>query len=344
MSPESPLLSITIPSWNRARFLQRTLQQLCAELRDRDDVEVLVSDNCSPDDTPAVVAAAQADGLPVRYVRNASNIGSDANIAQCFNMARGDYVLLLGDDDLPVDGALAALLAHLETRRYGVVCLRAYGFEADFRKECPQTSAREHRFERGGAFLAAIGQRMTLISSCVVGKCFIPHLNANQFCGGNLVQVHLVLQAALAAGHNLFLDQYLIACQRNNSGGYNFAQVFVTRFGEALDNYRCADFGDEDIRTIERRMMIGYYPFYLFRQRLGREGDPEASHATFAARFRSRWLFRFWLAPILLLPRPLALAWGGFATFTGRLLIGDLQRGVAFAWHRLMQRLAPRSA
>jgi abequosyltransferase len=181
---------------------------------------------------------------------------------------------------------------------------------------------------------------MTLISSCVVGKRFIPDLDASQFCGGNLVQVHLVLQAALAAGSNLFIDQYLIACQRNNSGGYDFAQVFVTRFGDALDTYRCAEFDDKDIRVIEQRMMLGYYPFYLLRQRRDRKGDPLASYATFAARFRQRLLFRLWLAPILCLPRPFAVLWGAFATLTGRLLIGDLQRGLAFAWHRLMQRFS----
>lgn len=332
----SPLLTIAIPTWNRASFLALNLERLSQEgLNTWDLVEVLISDNASTDGTQRVVSEAVAVGMPVRYIRNAENIGSDANIAQCFNLALGKYVLILGDDDLFVDGALQLLLEQLAKGAYGVVCLRPYGFESDFRKEYPGSGGGEKIFRDAGAFLAAIGPLMTLISSCAISKQLLPKVDARQFCGDNLVQVHLVLRAALVARENLFLDRYLIACKRNNSGGYDFSQVFVSNLGAVLDSCKSLGLTESAILAIESRLMLAYYPFYLLRQRLSKSGDLHATLARFEARFHGRLLFKYWLLPIMRLPRPLGIIWGGLATVIGRLLNGDLRRGMAFARNRL---------
>lgn len=333
----SALVTIAIPTWNRAAFLALNLERLSQEGRNCwGMVEVLVSDNASSDDTPRVVADAIAGGMPIRYIRNAENIGSDANIAQCFNLAQGKYVLILGDDDLFVDGALRLLLERLAVGEYGVVCLRPYGFEWNFRKEYPGSGGRERIFCDAGKFLAAIGPLMTLISSCVISKCLLPKVDARQFCGDNLVQVHLVLRAALAAKENIFVERYLIGCKRNNSGGYDFSQVFVSNLGAVLDSCKSLGLTEGAILAIERRLMLAYYPFYLLRQRLSNSGELNATFSRFEGRFHGRFLFKYWLAPIIRLPLPLGVLWGGMATLIGRALSGDLRRGIVFAWNRLV--------
>lgn len=332
-----PILTIAIPTWKRAAFLRVTLEQLYHEMFGIPSgmVEILVSDNNSPDDTASVVQGAVKSGLPVKYTRNSENIGSDANIAQCFNLAHGKYVLILGDDDLLFDGSLEILLNRISNNNYGVVCLRAYGFVADFRKEYPGAGGKEITFSDGGKFLAAIGPAMTLISSCVINKSLLPSLDAQQFCGSNLVQVHLVIRAVLAAKANLFINQYMIACTRNNSGGYDFSSVFVKKLGQILDGYRAFGLSQVAVEAIETRLIIGYYPFYLLRQRLARSSDTNDTLNCFADRFRRRWLFKYWLAPIIWLPRSGAILWGGFATLLGRVACGDFRRGVAFVLNRI---------
>ena len=331
-----PLLTIAIPTWNRAAFLAPCLERLLEEGQNFGGmVEVLVSDNASTDGTQQAVVDAIAAGLAIRYIRNAENIGSDANIAQCFNLAQGKYVLILGDDDLLVDGALPYLLERLSCV-YGVVCLRPYGFESDFRKEHPGFGGRERSFLDAGAFLAVIGPLMTLISACVINKSLLSTVDARQFCGDNLVQVHLVLRAALAAKENLFVERYQIACKRNNSGGYDFSQVFVSNLGAVLDSCKSLGLTGDAILAIESRFMLSYYPFYLLRQRLSNSGDLNATLARFSARYRERFLFKYWLVPIIRLPRPFGIFWGGMATVIGRILNGDLRRGIVFAWNRVV--------
>lgn len=314
------------------------LEQLSRELGQvaENSVEVLVSDNCSTDETTEVVDAHRSPVMPLRYIRNPQDIGSDANIAQCFGLARGKYVLILGDDDLPVDGTLALLGSKLRGENYGVVCLRPYGYERDFRHEHPGGKGRLREFMDAGDFLAAVGPYTTLISSCVINKSLLPDVDARAFCGGHLVQVHLVIQAALRARQNLFVDSYQVACKRNNSGGYDFASVFVEEFGRILDHSRALGLTRSAVHKIDTRMLLGYHPFYLLRQRSDQSGDLDATTALFVARFHKRPLFWIWIAPILYLPRTPAIAWAAMTTVLGRATVGDLRRGMAFAQNRIL--------
>ena len=336
MTQPHPLLTIAIPTWKRAEYLALNLDQLALLLKDvpQDSVEILVSDNASPDETPAIIARAINAGMPLTSIRNAENIGSDANIAQCFNRAAGKYVLILGDDDLLVDGALTLLLDRLRQENYGTVVLRPYGYDHDFRAEFPGGAGDECVYDNMARFLAHAGPLVTLISGCIVNKSLLPMLDASIFCGGNLVQVHLVFLAALAAKKNLFLNKYLVACKRNNSGGYDFSSVFVTSFSAVLDAHRKDGLTQNSIDAVENRFLLGYYPQYLLQQRMNRSGDLRATAERFRKRFGARILFKYWIAPILYLPRPLAILWGMVATFLGRVLCGDLRRGLMFAFNK----------
>jgi len=336
-----PLLTIAIPTYKRDAYLAETLRQLQSELKfcNSYSIEILISDNASPDGTKTTVENAMDAGLPIKYVRNSDNIGSDANIAQCFNLASGHYVLILGDDDLFMDHTLQSFLEQLEGNKYGVVCLRPYGFNHDFRKEYPGKIGAAEVYGNVGGFLVGIGPLMTLISSCAINKSLLPGVDANDYCGEHLVQVHLVIQAAIKSQLNLFDRRYVIACKRNNSAGYDFAQVFVDYLSQVLDKYKGVGLSEKDIHAIENRLIVSYFPFYLFKQRLYKQGDIDAAYLRFNKRYLGRMTFYFWLYPTLKLPRWLAILWGAFTTVLGRILNGDLLRGVKFALSNLTKSL-----
>lgn len=336
-SANPPKLTIAIPTLSRAHFLKMNLQRLLEEMQtvQAGKVEVIVSDNHSTDETPEVVADIIAAGLPVRYIRNDRDVGSDANIAQCFNEARGDYVQIMGDDDLYVRGTLTRVVSLLESNDYGVLCLRPFGYDEDPDAEYPGSAGAMREFAEIGKFLNAVGPLITFISALVVNRRIQSNVDARQYCGSNLVQVHLVMHAAILSRKNAFMTEYMLACKRNNSGGYGAPEIFVERLGRILDSYRSSGLTDNDIRGFETRMLLSYHPFYLLRQRLANHGSARETHKRFNTRFAKRAIFHLWVAPIMLLPRPMAVVWGGFATVTGRVLNGDLRRGITFAWHRL---------
>lgn len=99
MTPTKPLLSVCIPTYNRAHLLESALYTLAPQIKAlAGQVELVVSDNCSPDQTPQVVERAHEWG-PIRYFRNEENVDIK-NFDLCVERAAGEFVWIVGDDDL----------------------------------------------------------------------------------------------------------------------------------------------------------------------------------------------------------------------------------------------------
>lgn len=103
------LLTIGIPTYNGAAYLGSTLDSVIRQIADGLDacVDILVSDNASLDDIPQIVKTYQESStVSIQYSRNEKNLGFDRNVDVLFKKARGQYVWLLGDDDVLEEGAL----------------------------------------------------------------------------------------------------------------------------------------------------------------------------------------------------------------------------------------------
>ena len=105
----SPLLSIIIPTRERAGTLVFTLASALDQASE--DYEVVVSDNASEDDTADVVNA--NPDRRIRYFRTSSRLSMCDNYEFALAKARGEYVIIIGDDDAVIPGRLDSLLARL---------------------------------------------------------------------------------------------------------------------------------------------------------------------------------------------------------------------------------------
>ena len=103
---ECPLVTIAIPTRNRAALLARAAASALAQTHPR--VEVLVSDNASTDDTPAELERLERQG--VRVFRQPENLGMVGNWNALLMQARGEYFVNLSDDDY-LEPEFAAQLA-----------------------------------------------------------------------------------------------------------------------------------------------------------------------------------------------------------------------------------------
>lgn len=92
----SKLVTIGIPTYNRADgFLRHALESVLSQTYQ--NLEIIVSDNCSRDNTEAVVK--QYGDPRVKYIRHNVNIGPLGNSNFCLDQAKGEYFLQLHDDD-----------------------------------------------------------------------------------------------------------------------------------------------------------------------------------------------------------------------------------------------------
>jgi glycosyltransferase involved in cell wall biosynthesis len=106
-----PVLSIAVTTFNRASWLKHSLSLILQQARPyRGIVEVVVCDNASQDDTAGVVGQLKRDHEFV-YHRNEKNVGMLGNLGVSCDCSHGEYIWVIGDDDLIIEGALERVLS-----------------------------------------------------------------------------------------------------------------------------------------------------------------------------------------------------------------------------------------
>ncbi|HEY8770855.1 MAG TPA: glycosyltransferase family 2 protein [Thermoleophilaceae bacterium] len=116
MSPEpgAPLVTVGVPTFNRAAMLQRAVESALAQ--EGVSLEVVISDNASTDGTAELCRRlAEADGR-VRVLTQDHNIGAHANLRAVLDAASAPHFAWLADDDWLGPGALRACLDVLSRR------------------------------------------------------------------------------------------------------------------------------------------------------------------------------------------------------------------------------------
>lgn len=95
-----PLVSILIPTYDRPDYLEQALKSALSQTYE--NIEIVISDNSENDLSEQMVNSYKAmpNGSKIRYIRNAENMGPIANQQQCLNLAQGEYINYLMDDDL----------------------------------------------------------------------------------------------------------------------------------------------------------------------------------------------------------------------------------------------------
>jgi glycosyltransferase involved in cell wall biosynthesis len=115
---DQPILSVAIPSFNRPSSLADLLASIATEVAACPEglIEVCITDDASPD--PEVIETALAFVEKHRFASlriRPSNVGLERNFLAAGEPCRGDYLLLLGNDDILVPGALTTILDDIRT-------------------------------------------------------------------------------------------------------------------------------------------------------------------------------------------------------------------------------------
>jgi glycosyltransferase involved in cell wall biosynthesis len=148
---DSPLVSVLIPTLNRAAYLRAALASVRAQSHAA--LEILVGDNASADATPGVVREAISADRRVRSVRHAHNIGMVGNWNALSALASGDFVLVLSDDDILLPTAIERLLEPLRDPSVALSYCRVTYLNAD--GSIRGAGRRAPRRESGASFIRA---------------------------------------------------------------------------------------------------------------------------------------------------------------------------------------------
>ena len=195
-----PLISICIPVYNRAGVLPALLDSILNQ--DFDDFDIVIAEDSSPE-RPAIAAKVaeyqQRFGAKVQYHENPQTRGYDGNLRRLVELATGDYVMFMGNDDLLASGALRAVAAAVGERQDVGVVLRSYSsFVSD--PEQPVQIFRyfseDRVFPPGADTVVTFFRRCVFISGMVFKRSSAVACATARFDGTLLYQQHL-------AGHIL---------------------------------------------------------------------------------------------------------------------------------------------
>lgn len=214
----SPLLSLCIPTYNRADVLDVTLAVLFS-LSDFDPtlVEVVVSDNCSTDHTAQVVAKYPL----VRYFRNEENV-RDTNFSLALLRSAGAYAKLMNDTVHLCPGGLELML---EAIRENLAAQPIIFF-------CQRGHRREKHCRTVGEFAAFMSFRMTWIGNFGVWRRDLPLVEDASASKTQLLQVDWSYRLAASRPVTVYCAHYcdVAPVPATSRDPYNVFQVFIENF------------------------------------------------------------------------------------------------------------------
>ncbi|WP_295794827.1 glycosyltransferase family 2 protein [Mucilaginibacter sp.] len=305
------ILTIAIPTYNRAVFLNKALNSIQTQLIGYEDlVEIIVSDNCSTDNTAETVTAFIDNGVNVRYIINAANIGADLNIAQCFLEAHSKFVLILGDDDFFLAGAIEKIIAIIQNKGdAGIIFVNGASYNDKF-EVIKTPSSQDGSFDvyhNKSDFVKRVNYYLTFISGNIIKKELVDKdVNLDDFKKTNLIQLGWVIPAFINSPYNVVVEENLLGIGSvENTGGYKLFDVFGEKFNLIMKAFIAKGFNQKYINIVNNSLIISFFPPFLVMNKSAANGRlvSEDPSPVLYSNFKKYGAFWVALFPILLLPR-----------------------------------------
>ena len=282
-------LSICIPTYNFGEFIGETLSAVINQCHNRDDVEIVVVDGASTDNTAEIVRSFQNRFSSLAYHILERKGGIDNDLALTVELARGDYCWLLSSDDVPSSGAISRMLRELELGYDIYLCSRTV-CDQDLRPLFDQqwlSGKVEDRiftfvgprdlinyFSRAGS----IGSLFSYMSSIVVKRATWKAVDQDsRIVGSNYAHVARLFSILRKGGMLKYIREPLVFCRGDNDS-FSKSGV-VRRFMIDIDGYLLlADmlFSDADVRRAFLAVMRREHPWYVYSELRSRIIDPGA--------------------------------------------------------------------
>lgn len=129
LKERTPKISIIIPTYNRSDFLCRCVDSVL--MQNYDNIEVIIIDDCSTDNTTEVVSEKYGSNKKVIYIKNEKNLGPGGNRQKAYLVSTGEYVVFADDDDYYFDSEFfsKAIALFYDYDNLSMVCANSIFFD-----------------------------------------------------------------------------------------------------------------------------------------------------------------------------------------------------------------------
>lgn len=226
------LLSICIPTYNRAKYLKEALDNITSDPSFDERVEIVVSDNASTDGTYAVVEMYSSKHSNIKYFRNNENI-KDYNFYLALSRGTGKYLRLFNDTLRFTNKSLESMLYNISISDESVSLffyqdIKVLGRIKVCKKGCGIDS-----------FLNQVSYFTTWIVNFGCWKTDLEHIvSPNRFSSLQLSQVDWVFQIVSRKDYyTVIFDNHFNSIVPMKKGGYNIFNVFIKNYLQILNQY-----------------------------------------------------------------------------------------------------------
>ena len=208
------LISICIPHYNRVQYLLLVLESI--RKQNYENIEIIISDDCSSDDSEQVVTeyiGQHEHACRVRfcYIRQPKNLGYDGNLRASLAAAQGEYLFVLGNDDaLSADDTIARLVSILEQLHFPDVAFTNFYLA----KEANQVVRRAKEtaiIGSGPAIAVRTFRSFSFVGGIVMKRSEFRKYNTDAYDGSIYVQIYLAARIIAAGGVLATIAESMVA-------------------------------------------------------------------------------------------------------------------------------------
>lgn len=261
----APLLSICIPTYNRAEYLREALENITSDPAFDDKVEVVISDNASTDHTQTVGEEYACKYKNVHYYRNPENV-RDANFKLVLSRANGLYLKLSNDTLRYRSGTIGIMVREIEQASTDTPLF--------FYKEilfCK--SDKQVLIDDINSLINHVSYFIGWIGNFGLWKSDLDCLDVpSRYTNLQFVQVAWTLE--ILKKHNaasIYFGDFYYSHEPENKGGYNLFKVQISNLFKILRDYGLKGYSYElaKYRIFRYHALPLFYSFVLLKNETG---------------------------------------------------------------------------
>lgn len=294
------LLTIGIPTFNGGKTIEKTLVTILNQVIqfNHEDIEVLISDNSSIDNTEIIIEEIQENyfGVNLIYRKNPYNVGFDRNVDQIMETAKGDYVWLISDDDYIKPDAIIKIMDILNNiSGLGVIFV-------NYENGIILNTKKDMECKNGDDFLINSKFKSGLISSNIFNRSLYLNINRNQYFGTGWIHFGILIELINKTNSYIIVEDLIIVDGEQRWGGNGTFIYTGLKLVRLFRNMRILGFKKETIKRADFVIKHGYpllIPIAIMR---GLKVDYELIKEFI---FLYKQYFTFWVfdLPLLLIPK-----------------------------------------
>ena len=286
----SPLITIGIPTYNRAATLAKNLEIIYTQIGNDPDFEVLIINNDSPDQTESVVMAFKNKYTNLTYLRNDSNIGADFNIYKVIEKSSGKYCLLHGDDDYFSNNSLQSIKSIIQSHLQCAIVFR----------NCIKSSDSVVLKQGMNEFLATATHGVTGMSALILEKSYFNKIKEPQkFLTTAINHMYLVYSILELNPWFVVINRpYLVSAQAPGQS-YNWGKFMIKDYLDILYYFGQRGLNSKYIQQEKLRLLNDVLYWYKRLQEPGWNIDISQTMKYFKDYYKHEPYFRDYYARLI---------------------------------------------